>query len=88
MGDLVIICKETQHWYYGYLKSDNSRPSDKGIFPKTYIQILENVRVKNDYVVKRSETVEEITRVLREWRDLLNHFYLVSGFALRSLCKI
>lgn len=78
VGDVVIICKETQHWYYGYLKSCCKRPSEKGIFPKSYIQILESVKVKNEYVVKRSEIVEEITRVLREWRDLLNLFYLVS----------
>lgn len=57
--------------------SDNKRPTEKGIFPKSYVQILESVKVKNDFVVKRSEIVEEITRVLLEWRDLLNHFYLV-----------
>lgn len=80
VGDVLIICKETQHWYYGYLKGDDNskkRPSEKGIFPKSYVQILESVKEKGDYVVKRSETVEEITRVLREWRDLLDHFYLV-----------
>lgn len=82
VGDVVIICKETQHWYYGYLKSDTRKPPEKGIFPKSYIQILDSLRVKDEYVVKRSEIVEEITRVLREWRDLLNHLYLVCNLVL------
>lgn len=79
VGDVLIICKETQHWYYGHLKSEaKGGPHEKGIFPKSYVQILDSVKQKNEYVIKRTEIVEEITRVLLEWRDLLNHFYLVS----------
>lgn len=77
VGDVLIICKETQHWYYGHLKSDKRGAPEKGIFPKSYVHVLDSVKVKDEYVVKRSEIVEEITRVLLEWRDLLNHFYLV-----------
>lgn len=50
-----------------------------GIVPKAYIQIIESVlNSKNEYVVKRSEIVDEITIVLKEWSDLFKQFYLTN----------
>lgn len=52
----------------------------RGIFPKNYIQIMESYLLKNEYVIKRTEIVDELTTVLREWGDIFKKFYLVSGF--------
>lgn len=84
MGDVVIVLKQTQHWYYGHLKSCNriKQAADRGIFPKSHVQILESVKIKNDYVIRRSEIVDEITRVLYEWRELFKNFYLVIIWSL------
>lgn len=49
----------------------------KGIFPKTYIQLVESVNIKDDYIIKRSEIIDEITTVLQEWHRLIKRFYLV-----------
>lgn len=54
---------------------------NRGIFPKSYIELMECVRSKNDYVIKRSEIVDEITTVLVEWGDLFKKFYLVICYA-------
>ena len=51
----------------------------KGIFPKSYVQVvLDVVIVKNEYVIRRSEIVDEITLILKEWHVLFKKFYLVS----------
>lgn len=34
--------------------------------------------VKNEYVIKRSEIVDEITTVLKEWHGHFKRFFLVS----------
>lgn len=54
----------------------------RGIFPKNYIQIMESYLLKNEYVIKRTEIVDELTTVLREWGDIFKKFYLVSFFLL------
>lgn len=47
--------------------------------PKSYIQIVDCVlSPKNEYVVKRSEIVDEITTVLDEWGDLFKKFFLTN----------
>ncbi|XP_059611933.1 dedicator of cytokinesis protein 1 isoform X1 [Phlebotomus argentipes] len=76
VGDAVIILKETSNWYYGYNKKNRG---NRGIFPKSYIQLMECVRSKSDYVIKRSEIVDEITTVLVEWGDLFKKFYLTNN---------
>ncbi|XP_055923008.1 dedicator of cytokinesis protein 1 isoform X2 [Eupeodes corollae] len=73
VGDSVVILKELAQWYYGY----NTKNKDKrGIFPKAYIQTVEWVLIKGDYYIKRSEIVEETTKVILEWGRLLKHYYL------------
>ncbi|XP_055696670.1 dedicator of cytokinesis protein 1 isoform X2 [Lutzomyia longipalpis] len=76
VGDAVIILKESSNWYYGYNKKNRG---NRGIFPKSYIELMECVRSKNDYVIKRSEIVDEITTVLVEWGDLFKKFYLTNN---------
>uniref|UniRef100_A0A1L8DMR3 Putative signaling protein n=1 Tax=Nyssomyia neivai TaxID=330878 RepID=A0A1L8DMR3_9DIPT len=76
VGDTVIILKENTNWFYGYNKKNRG---NRGIFPKTYIELMECVRSKNDYVIKRSEIVDEITTVLVEWGDLFKKFYLTNN---------
>lgn len=80
VGDAVIILRENVNWYYGYNKRNRSI---KGIFPKSFIQLREAVLSKNEYVIKRSEIVDEITIVLKEWGQIFQQFYLVS---LTLLC--
>lgn len=47
--------------------------------PKSYIHILDCVLTsKNEYVVKRSAIVDEITTVLCEWGNLFKKFYLTN----------
>lgn len=47
-----------------------------GIFPKSYVHLLECTKFKDEYVVKRSEIVTEITTVLGDWGELFKKFYL------------
>lgn len=47
-----------------------------GIFPKSYVHLLECTKFKDEYVVKRSEIVTEITTVLSDWGELFKRFYL------------
>lgn len=52
----------------------------KGIFPKSYVHIVADVAVvKNEYRIRRSEIVDEITTILREWHSIFKKFFLVSG---------
>lgn len=51
--------------------------SECGIVPKSYIHLLNCVLTpKNEYIVKRSAIVDEITTVLSEWGNLFKQFYL------------
>lgn len=47
-----------------------------GIFPKSYVHLLECIKSKDEYVVRRSEIVTEITTVLEDWGELFKKFYL------------
>ncbi|XP_031633257.1 dedicator of cytokinesis protein 1 isoform X2 [Contarinia nasturtii] len=83
VGDAVIICGECTNWYYGYKKTDKSKC---GIVPKSYIHILECVLTpKNEYIVKRSAIVDEITTVLHEWGVLFKKFYLTNHEILKPI---
>ncbi|KAJ6638701.1 Dedicator of cytokinesis protein 1 [Pseudolycoriella hygida] len=74
VGDAVIILGESKSWYYGYNKKNKTT---LGIFPKSYVHLLECIKCKDDeYVVKRSEIVTEITTVLGDWGELFKKFYL------------
>lgn len=60
--------------------------SECGIVPKSYIHILDCVLTpKNEYVVKRSAIVDEITTVLCEWGDLFKKFYLTNHEILQPI---
>lgn len=53
----------------------------KGIFPKSYVHLIAAADVeivKHEYVIKRSEIVDEITTILKEWHEHFKKFYLVS----------
>lgn len=57
----------------------NRNICEYGIFPKNYIHILDCVLTpKNEYIVKRSAIVDEITTVLTEWGSLFKKFYLTN----------
>lgn len=51
----------------------------KGIFPKNYVQLISDVEiVRGEYVIKRSEIVDEITTILKEWHQYFKKYFLVS----------
>lgn len=63
-------------FYFGALNRDRSKC---GIVPKSYIHIVDCVLTsKNEYVVKRSVIVDEITTVLADWGVLFQKFYLTN----------
>uniref|UniRef100_A0A8W7NFN6 Signaling protein n=1 Tax=Anopheles atroparvus TaxID=41427 RepID=A0A8W7NFN6_ANOAO len=73
VGDTVVIEQECFHWYYGR----NCYSGEQGVFPKAYVHRVE-CRTSRDgeLVIQRSEIVEEITTVLREWQVLYRRLYL------------
>lgn len=50
----------------------------RGIFPKSYVQLVESELSKNELTIKRSDIVKEITTVLDDWGDLFKQFYLTT----------
>ncbi|XP_074643938.1 dedicator of cytokinesis protein 1-like [Tubulanus polymorphus] len=77
IGDVVHILEENANWYRGY----NIRNKHvKGIFPKEYIHIRQNVLNKpgTAELVYLSEPpiIQEITSVLWEWEKILKDLYL------------
>lgn len=57
----------------------NRDKSQRGIVPKSYVHIVDSVLTpKNEYVVKRSIIVDEITTVLEDWGALFRQFYLTN----------
>ncbi|XP_035891380.1 dedicator of cytokinesis protein 2 isoform X1 [Anopheles stephensi] len=73
VGDTVVIEQESYHWYYG----QNSSTGALGIFPKVYVHPVDSKTSRDgDLVIRRSEIVEEITTVLREWQYLYRRLYL------------
>jgi len=61
------------------LSTTKRNRSLKGIFPKSYVHLIADVEiVKNDYVIKRCEIVDEITTILKEWHEDFKRFFLVS----------
>uniref|UniRef100_A0A182T221 SH3 domain-containing protein n=1 Tax=Anopheles maculatus TaxID=74869 RepID=A0A182T221_9DIPT len=73
VGDTVVIEQESYHWYYGR----NSSSGACGIFPKVYVHPVDGKTSRDgDLVIRRSEIVEEITTVLKEWQYLYRRLYL------------
>lgn len=57
----------------------NREKSKRGIVPKSFVHIVDSVLTpKNEYVVKRSTIVDEITTVLEDWGVLFKRFYLTN----------
>jgi hypothetical protein len=53
----------------------------RGVFPKSYIHLIDHVElVNNEYKIKRSDIVEEITTILKEWHEHFKRFFLVRAF--------
>ncbi|XP_053947178.1 dedicator of cytokinesis protein 1 [Anastrepha ludens] len=75
VGDLVVILKETTHWYYGYKQRHKDQ---RGIFPKSYIHLCDYTIINGEYCIRRTEIVEEITKVLLEWGSILKQYFLVT----------
>lgn len=58
-------------------EKQHRKKNECGIVPKSYIALLDCVLTpKNEYIVKRSAIVDEITTVLSEWGNLFKKFYL------------
>ncbi|EDV94993.1 dedicator of cytokinesis protein 1 isoform X2 [Drosophila grimshawi] len=73
VGDAVIILKATTHWYYGYKQKEKQT---RGIFPKSYVHLCEFNIVNGEYCIRRTDIVEEITKVLLEWGGIAKSYFL------------
>ncbi|XP_054081200.1 dedicator of cytokinesis protein 1 isoform X2 [Zeugodacus cucurbitae] len=82
VGDSVVILKDTTHWYYGYKQRHKEQ---RGIFPKSYIHLCDYTIVNGEYCIKRTEIVEEITKVLLEWGSILKQYFLVTHCDFNSI---
>ncbi|CRL05400.1 CLUMA_CG018000, isoform B [Clunio marinus] len=83
VGETLIIVRESANWYYGFKKKNRSL---KGIFPKCYIHIVADVEiVRNEYLIKRSQIVDEITTVLKEWHEHFKKFFLNGNSNLKVI---
>lgn len=73
------ILQEDDNWYFGYSLQNQKI---KGIFPKTYVKIIECTIDRDGiidvFLLKRPIIVHEITIVLREWGMHWKHLYVVS----------
>lgn len=76
VGEVVQIYEEYGDWYYGCKKIKGT----VGIFPKSYIHIL-NDQTNVDTLI------HEITNVLREWGHHWKHLYVVCIKYMILLCK-
>lgn len=78
-GEAVIIKSVSENWFYGHKNDD---PHLLGIFPKSYVAVIEGQKTVEDgivvYKAKRSPINEEITTVLNEWKRYFIKSYLVS----------
>ncbi|ETN61959.1 dedicator of cytokinesis protein 1 [Anopheles darlingi] len=82
VGDTVIIEQESYHWYYGR----NGSSGTVGIFPKTYVHPVENRTSRDgELIIHRSEIVEEITTVLKEWQYHYRRLYLATDPCFKQL---
>lgn len=66
-------------------KKNNRSKSQRGIFPKSYVQLVEAEVQDGELSVRRSDFVKEISTVLNDWRDLFKHFYLSRNPSFQQL---
>ncbi|XP_063232451.1 dedicator of cytokinesis protein 1 isoform X3 [Bacillus rossius redtenbacheri] len=77
VGEAVHILEENGDWYFGYLATNRSL---RGIFPKSYVHLLDVVVDRSGPIevvsTKQPSVVQEITSVLREWGQIWKHLYV------------
>ncbi|XP_048268469.1 dedicator of cytokinesis protein 1 isoform X4 [Bombus terrestris] len=74
VGEMVQILAEYGDWYYGRSKFKGTC----GIFPKSYIHILQQS-------VNMDCLIHEITNVLREWGHHWKHLYVIHSMHFRTM---
>ncbi|XP_043512182.1 dedicator of cytokinesis protein 1 isoform X6 [Frieseomelitta varia] len=74
VGEMVQILEECGDWYYGRNKSKGTC----GIFPKSYIHILQQS-------LSMDCLIHEITNVLREWGHHWKHLYMIHSVHFRTM---
>ncbi|KOX80154.1 Dedicator of cytokinesis protein 2 [Melipona quadrifasciata] len=74
VGEMVQILEECGDWYYGRNKSKGTC----GIFPKSYIHILQQS-------MSMDCLIHEITNVLREWGHHWKHLYMIHSVHFRTM---
>ncbi|XP_068977306.1 dedicator of cytokinesis protein 1 isoform X3 [Bombus flavifrons] len=74
VGEMVQILEEYGDWYYGRSKFKGTC----GIFPKSYIHILQQS-------VNMDCLIHEITNVLREWGQHWKHLYVIHSMHFRTM---
>ncbi|KAK9296201.1 hypothetical protein QLX08_009705 [Tetragonisca angustula] len=74
VGEMVQILEECGDWYYGRNKSKGTC----GIFPKSYIHILQQS-------MSMDCLIHEITNVLREWGHHWKHLYVIHSVHFRTM---
>ncbi|XP_011063239.1 PREDICTED: dedicator of cytokinesis protein 1 isoform X2 [Acromyrmex echinatior] len=74
VGEVVQITAECADWYYGRSKFKGTC----GIFPKSYIHILQKS-------TNTDNLVQEITNVLREWGHYWKHLYVTHSEHFRTM---
>ncbi|XP_060824847.1 dedicator of cytokinesis protein 1 isoform X4 [Bombus pascuorum] len=74
VGEMVQILEEYGDWYYGRSKFKGTC----GIFPKSYIHILQQS-------VNMDCLIHEITNVLREWGHHWKHLYVIHSMHFKTM---
>ncbi|XP_071866662.1 dedicator of cytokinesis protein myoblast city isoform X3 [Bombus fervidus] len=74
VGEMVQILEEYGDWYYGRSKFKGTC----GIFPKSYIHILQQS-------VNMECLIHEITNVLREWGHHWKHLYVIHSMHFKTM---
>lgn len=79
-GIMVMLKSKFNKFIYylccNFISSFFRCKSNRGIFPKSYVKLVEFEILKNDYVIKRTDIVNEITTVLGDWGELFKEFFL------------
>jgi hypothetical protein len=73
IGDQIQVEEETEGWYRGYLiKSATSSPNKKGIFPRSYVKLLDTL---NNSHLDTDVVLSQIHQSLSEWGVLLKNSF-------------
>lgn len=57
----------------------------RGIFPKSYVRLVESEQTKEGYTIKRSDFVKEVTIILGDWREHIKQYFLTHDDRLKQL---